>query len=348
MNFSQDRFIKIDQEGYFLFDSIRLTEAAVGFSLFEKLRLADLGAFVTTLEEQDLFVEAFDEPYVALQVHQKNGKWSIQCAYEFTVEFELSSLTLDEWDRFHGVALNGVPFVFSRAAQSEFFNLLDEFDDTSITWHGKQIEVPSWLPDIANVEDEKFWSDRYREQSTHWDLGQASPILQKMLPKLRLPKSRVLVLGAGTGHDAAFFAEQGHWVTAVDISEEALTKARALHAHLPNLQFVQSDLFSLPQEFTRSFDVVFEHTCYCAINPALRSQLVEVWKKCLTEKGHLFGIFFTMEKRMGPPFGGTEWELQQRLKKAFRFLYWNRWQESVGGRQGKELFVYAERTLTFK
>jgi hypothetical protein len=50
-----------------------------------------------------------------------------------------------------------------------------------------------------------------------------------------------------------------------------------------------------------------------------------------------------MYKKQGPPYGGSEWELRQRLKDSFQFVFWGRWQKSLPKRQGKELFVYAQK-----
>jgi hypothetical protein len=50
-----------------------------------------------------------------------------------------------------------------------------------------------------------------------------------------------------------------------------------------------------------------------------------------------------MERRTHPPFGGTEWELRQRLKKYFHFIFWGRWQNSIDRRNGKEVLVYAQK-----
>jgi 2-polyprenyl-3-methyl-5-hydroxy-6-metoxy-1,4-benzoquinol methylase len=47
-----------------------------------------------------------------------------------------------------------------------------------------------------------------------------------------MPRCRVLVLGCGEGHDAAFFAQNGHIVTGVDISPEAITRAQIDTLHM--------------------------------------------------------------------------------------------------------------------
>jgi hypothetical protein len=50
-----------------------------------------------------------------------------------------------------------------------------------------------------------------------------------------------------------------------------------------------------------------------------------------------------MDNMQGPPFGGTEWELRERLKKYFHFIFWGRSHESIQRRDGKELTVYAQK-----
>ncbi|MGE0634179.1 MAG: methyltransferase domain-containing protein [Pseudobdellovibrionaceae bacterium] len=344
---TRDKFIKIDEEGYFFFDEIRVTDTDVGRTLFKNLNLIESGHVVTELDGQSVIVEAFDEPFVALQIDLQNQTSFVQMPYDYKEEFLLETLTLDEWDRFHGHTKRGIPFVLSRPAQAEFFKKLEDYDDESITWNGKKIEVKAWLPDSENVQEEKFWTGRYLSNDAPWDLKATSPALKTMLPKLKLPKSRILVLGCGTGHDAAYFAEQGHLVKAVDMSPTAIEEAKKLYGHLPNLEFTCADFFKLPADFNNSFDLVFEYTCYCAINPILRNKLVQAWKRFLDNNGHLFAVFFTMERRFAPPFGGSEWEIRQRLKKDFQFLYWKRWRDSIPGRQGKELFVYARKLSRF-
>ncbi|KHD88652.1 MAG: hypothetical protein OM95_07550 [Bdellovibrio sp. ArHS] len=339
------QFIQIDEEGYGLSREIRIQDPLVGQELLQNLKLHEGGTLLSTIGETPVIVEAFDEPYVASQVHFHDGTWEISLPYGVHYSFQLESLSLDEWDRFHGYASNNIPFVFSRKAQASFFNLLDEYGDDFIEFQGKTYEIPNYWPANENVEKETYWSNIYKEEvNPGWNLGEPAEALKDMLPRLKIARSRILVLGCGEGHDAAFFATAGHFVTAVDISPEAIERAKKNYGHLSNLTFLEADLFKLPRDFDQAFDVVFEHTCYCAINPAKRQDLVKVWNRVLVSGGHLMGVFFTFEKRQGPPYGGTEWELRQRLKSSYHPIFWGRWQKSVPRRQGKELFIYTKKT----
>lgn len=338
-----DKYIAIDEEGYPLFGDVRVTDEKVGSELLRNMKFAENGALETTLQGTSAFVEAFDEPYVAAQVLKIPAGWRILLPYGLELPFELKSLTLDEWDRFHGMTLNGIPFVLSRKAQAEFFNLVDEFDDESVTVDDEIYELPTWLPDTREVKEEKFWSHIYQTETPGWEMNDAHPALKDMLPRLKLPKQRILVLGCGSGNDAAYFAEHGHVVTAVDISPEALSRAKEKYGKYTNITWIQSDLFKLGHEHDGTYDLIFEHTCYCAINPAQRTELVTLWRRLLAPGGFLLGVFFAMSKRNGPPFGGSEWELRERLKKYFQFVFWGRWHQSIDRRNGKELLVYAQK-----
>jgi SAM-dependent methyltransferase len=338
--------LAIDEEGYPLLGEARVTDEDVGAQILSSLQFAENGAFMAQAGDQFALVEAFDEPLVAQMVEapvEGAQSWIAQFNYQVRFRFELGSLTVDEWDRFHGMTEKGIPFVFSRKAQAAFFDLLDEFDDESITFRGAAHPIHPWMTSNPEIRNEKYWSDVYRNETPGWELNRPAPALVDMLPRLKLPKSRVLVLGAGSGNDAAFFAEQGHVVTAVDFSPEAIARAQEKYGHLKNLKFVEKDAFALDSSWTHQFDLVFEHTCYCAIPPERRNDLIAVWRRVLVPGGQLLGVFFTMERRSGPPFGGTEWELRERLKKHFQFQFWGRWKNSIQRRNGKELFVFATK-----
>jgi SAM-dependent methyltransferase len=334
---------------------------------FEKLKWMENGSLGSQYwgsqndsENNEVIIEPFDAPLVAINIFVENKILKAEFRYEYIQTFDLKSLCLDDYDRFHGLTESGIPFVCNRKAQAALFDLADDYDDESITLFGENIALPTYFVDEQKVEKEKFWCDRYQNQETGWDLNQPSPILVNMFPRMKVPPSRVLVLGCGRGHDAVYFAKQGHFVTAVDISPKALEEAQKLYGSTyPNIRWVQADIFNLPRDWDQSFDLIWEHTCFCAINPTRRNELVGIWRRLLSEHGQLLAIFFVMEKRGGPAFGASEWELRQRLQKNFRFLYWGRWRQLYShphsseavkvtesfsqSRLGKELFVLANK-----
>lgn len=330
-------YLAIDEEGFPLSGEVRITDPVAGREILSHIEFAENGALQSTFGGAAVFIEAFDEPYVA----QSISKNKITLPYEFEIEIDLTSLTVDEWDRFHGYTTKGIPFVLSRKAQAGFFNQLQEFDDESITLDGQRIETKAWLKPEPEVRKEKYWSQIYQTENPRWELEQPAPALKDMLPRLKLAKSRVLILGCGSGNDAALFAEQGHVVTAVDISDEALQRAKAKYSQYKNIHWIQSDIFNLGQEHLQAYDVIFEHTCFCAIDPSRRNELIQIWKRSLAPGGFLLAVLFVMDRKHEPPFGGSEWEYRERLKKHFQFLFWGRLKNSIERRNGKELLIYA-------
>ncbi len=341
---SADRYVSIDDEGYWSFDGKRVDDEALGRQMLSNLSLDSEKRLTTSLNGNSAFVEYFDAPLMARDVRKLDeDHGEIDVAYGAKMKFPYSTLKLDQWDRFHGLSSAGIPFVLMRQAQVAFFDMLDEFDDDSVTIGGKTFAVPAWLSQSNEPDDPAFWSDLYNTNQAGWDLGEEHPALKTILAQLKLSRSRILVLGSGAGHDAAFLAKAGHFVTGADFSDEAVKRAQEKYGSIENLRFVRADAFNLPEKWNGEFDLVFEHTCYCAISPDKRDQLVRTWQRVLQPEGHLLGVFFAFEPNKGPPFGGSEWELRERFKKAFNFLYWTRWRLSVERRKGKELIIYARK-----
>jgi SAM-dependent methyltransferase len=72
------------------------------------------------------------------------------------------------------------------------------------------------------------------------------------------PACRILELGCGTGEDARYLAGLGHNVTAVDHSQAAIERARAVAEAIPNLWFEVRDIAApFESEEDASFDSVY-------------------------------------------------------------------------------------------
>lgn len=342
---SPTQFLAIDEEGYFLHNGIRWSDEETGREILRKLVRNEYGAYKSIQPNLNLTLEAFDQPLVAIDVRPLEGAtWEIQTPYGHVESFDLTDLTLDEWDRFIGKTLRNMSFVMSRQAQANFFDKLDEIEDEAIHYSGQRFEIHAWPPRFEESLSAEDWSEAYKEApQPGWDLGGPHPQLKAIMPQLKLNKMRVLVLGCGQGHDAAFFAEQGHFVTAVDFSEEALSRARTLYGHHSQLQFVKADALNLPRSMDQKFDLIFEHTCYCAIPPQKRNDLTKTWRQVLADEGHVLGIFPVYDRPAGPPFSSSEWELRKRFEKSFQFLFWNRTRLTAPQRIGQEVAIYMQK-----
>lgn len=340
---SEDRYIQLDESGFFVINQSKITDLNVGKQLLDNLSVEPLKGFTTRDKDGAFFVESFDAPLVVQDLKFEKQNVTALSNYGYQFPIDLNKIYFDNWDRFLGYDFKNRPFVLSKKAQNIFFDNLDEFDDDSITYGGKKYLLTPWMSTMTSTSEESFWNKKYQEvQTPGWELGKASPIIVNALPQLKIPRSRIFVPGCGSGNDAAYLAEQGHIVTAVDYSEEAIHRAKAKYGHIKNLVFEKQNIFNLPNKYANSFDLVVEHTLFCAVPNENRQDLVRVWKRSLTERGHLLAILFVMEQKSHPPFGGSEWEYRQRLKSDFRFLYWTRSRDSEGWRKATELLIYAQ------
>ncbi len=176
------------------------------------------------------------------------------------------------------------------------------------------------------------WNEKYRSGSDRWDLGCGAPIFINLLTtEAPLKPGRVAVLGCGVGHDAMLFAEAGFEVVGFDFATSAIDRATAAatNREIKNIQFLQRNIFELNPEFSNSFDYVVEHTCFCAIDPGLRSDYVKVVKNLLRPNGMLIGIFYTHNRPDGPPFGVKPKEVLEYFKADFDRVSFEKAKDSI-------------------
>ena len=191
------------------------------------------------------------------------------------------------------------------------------------------------------------WDACYRAGDTPWDKGAAAPPLLEWLeqPGHRFD-GEMLVPGCGLGHDVRAIAatKQARELVGLDYSPAALAQARR-QPPTGNETYVEADLFALPPEFCGRFDWVFEHTCFCAIDPARRADYVRAVAGALRRGGHLLAIFYLQPWNAGepsppgggPPFGTSREELDDLFAGRFELLEEATPTRSYRGREGREL-----------
>ena len=177
------------------------------------------------------------------------------------------------------------------------------------------------MTDVSCPHGPEGWEERYREGRTHWDLGAAPPCLVRLIEGLPRGRLRVLVPGAGFGHDAIAWARAGHEVTAVDFAPSAVAglrrRAREAGVHVAVLE---ADVFRLPASLDGAFDAVWEQTCYCAIAPGRRAEYVEVMARALVPGGAFHGLFWHHGREGGPPYDVTPEQVRATFAVRFELV----------------------------
>lgn len=193
------------------------------------------------------------------------------------------------------------------------------------------------------------WQADYLSKTDGWDLGGATPALRDIAVSRRFEPGRMIVLGAGRGHDAREFARHGFRVTAVDFSEYAASEMRRLAHDKAPVEIMQHDLFSLPRSLDGSFDYVLEYTCFCAIDPKRRPEYADVVQRLLKPGGIYIDLAFPLDGRTGgPPFAVSAEELLGLFEdRGFVIKSRERPAKSVRRRAAaEELFIFQKRRGT--
>lgn len=192
--------------------------------------------------------------------------------------------------------------------------------------------------------DPSFWARLYEKGEIGWDQGAPSPGLVDFLGEKKYTPGRILVPGAGFGHDARALAKAGFGVSGIDAVKSAVQQATQLarSERLEQIEFIQSDFFNLPAPLRGPYDWIFEHTFFCAIDPGLRDRYVEIAADLLKPSGRLLGVFFNIQPESGPPFGTTRQELIDRFTPRFNLIF-DAVPRSLSNREGKELLMLWQR-----
>ena len=191
------------------------------------------------------------------------------------------------------------------------------------------------------------WSERYRQGKTPWEKGQAHPELATLLEMHRdlvEAADHILVPGCGFGHDARLIDRYSKGtVTGLDIASEAIQQARIL-TEKPGPRWEVGDLFN----WQGAYDLVFEHTCFCAIPVERRPEYVEAMARLIRPGGSLLGIFFLNpdhEGEAGPPFGVQREELDHFFGNFFEIRWSAAPRQTYPSRlgDGRELSLLLQR-----
>jgi thiopurine S-methyltransferase len=183
-----------------------------------------------------------------------------------------------------------------------------------------------------------YWSKRYKEDNTPWDIGYPSTPLIAYLQNLTYKNIRILVPGAGNAYEAEWLWKNGFRnVHVIDIAQAPLDSLAHRVIDFPENQLIHNDFF----ELNDTFDLIIEQTFFCALNPNQREDYVKKMASLLGPGGHLVGVMFDFElTSQGPPFGGSQKEYESLFTPYFKIAKLDRCYNSIKPRQGNELFVH--------
>lgn len=186
--------------------------------------------------------------------------------------------------------------------------------------------------------NESFWTERYKNGQTGWDIGYVSTPLKEYIDQLSNKDLRILIPGAGNAYEAEYLYQNGFTnVIVIDISSMPL---KGLKSRIPvqyHKNLLQADFF----KFEGQFDLILEQTFFSAIDPSLRHDYAEQMLSLLKPGGKLVGVLFDAPLYEDhPPFGGNRDTYLKYFKDRFEIRHLERCYNSIPPRQDAELFIY--------
>jgi len=188
--------------------------------------------------------------------------------------------------------------------------------------------------------EEAYWSKRYLEHQTGWDIGSPSTPLKTYIDQLENKDLTILIPGAGNAYEAEYLFNQGFkHVHILDISAAPLEAFQKRVPEFPKKQIIQGDFFT----HKNTYDLILEQTFFCSFPPTAsnREHYASKMHDLITTNGKLVGLWFNfpltgdMEKR---PFGGDKQDYLNYLTPFFNVISFESCYNSIPARMKNELF----------
>lgn len=189
--------------------------------------------------------------------------------------------------------------------------------------------------------DAAYWNSRYHASQTAWDLGRVSSPIRHIVDDLVDKEQRILIPGAGYGHEAVYLYEQGFKdVTVLDYACEPIEILASKNLDKGRIKLVQQNFFDHQGEY----DLILEQTFFCALELRFRESYPNKIHQLLSNKGQLKGIFFSFpDQRDEPPYTGTAEEYKKLFEPYITIKILEPCTFSEPSRSGKELFIELEK-----
>ncbi|WP_159800310.1 methyltransferase domain-containing protein [Flavobacterium sp. MK4S-17] len=189
--------------------------------------------------------------------------------------------------------------------------------------------------------NKNYWENRYKSNSTGWDVGYITPPLQQYIDQLADKNLKILIPGAGNGYEFEYLYNQGFKNSFVaDIAGQPLENIKHRIPKIAKNHLIHGDFFEIEDKF----DLVLEQTFFCALNPELRKKYAEKMYSILNPGAKLAGLFFQFPLTLdGPPFGGSREEYIEIFSPLFTIKTLETAYNSIKPREGRELFFIFEK-----
>ncbi len=169
------------------------------------------------------------------------------------------------------------------------------------------------------------YDKRYKAKGFYWGLTPNTLCYEIMRIKPPTKPYKVLDIGCGEGKDAVFLARNGYNVTAFDVSEQGLSKAR----ELADYSGVKIDFFKANVQDFRlesDYDIIFSSGVFHYISNELRGSVVDNLKAHTSTSGiNIINVFVRKPFIPLPPDTEESEIAAGDWKSGELFMYYHDW-----------------------
>ncbi len=192
---------------------------------------------------------------------------------------------------------------------------------------------------MNSKKENYYWSLRYKEKRTGWDIGRPSSPLINYINQIEDKLLRILIPGAGNAYEAEYLFKKGFKnVYVLDVSMFPLQNLKSRLPDFPQEQLIHANFF----EHLGKYDLIFEQTFFCSFEPSDKNRMnyAKKMSDLLVTNGKLVGLWFDfpLKNVNERPFGGTKEDYLKYLSPFFKVKTFERCYNSIAARDDKELF----------
>jgi SAM-dependent methyltransferase len=140
------------------------------------------------------------------------------------------------------------------------------------------------------------WNNLYASESSisslPWYNKNLDDDLREQLHKSSITKGRFLDIGTGPATQAIELSKLGFKVTATDIAENAIVRAKRISK---DIEFIVDDILETKLK-DDTFDYIFDRGCFHVLAPLLRQRYVGQVSRILKDTGFLFLKTFSVSE----------------------------------------------------
>lgn len=162
------------------------------------------------------------------------------------------------------------------------------------------VSIDKLLGYSAFNDDISYYEKDYQKKEYYWGVEPNSTCLKtlELLPPTKPLK--LLDIGCGEGKDAVFFARCGYQVSAFDISEAGIEKAKRLADRARvEVRTFRANLWDFRLE--ENYDVLYSSGALHYIKPELRDEIMANYKTHVNENGLVAFHVFVEKPFIAPP-----------------------------------------------